>query len=95
MLSAISLSCVLALVWFGAARMGRWAPRSSALLFGSPLPAVLMPPLATGVWHRVVLAAEGLGDTLRRVYTGSAQTYVLQALLYFLALTLLLALTAP
>jgi formate hydrogenlyase subunit 3/multisubunit Na+/H+ antiporter MnhD subunit len=92
MWSAITLSGMLALLWFVATRLVRGTSRVPALLFGSPLPAVLMSPFATALWDWVVRAALWLGDTLRQVYTGSAQTYVLQALLYFLALVLLLAL---
>ena len=92
MQSALAAVAVLAALWWATARDRRLAPTArSALLFASPLPLALTPPLAIWFWQSVVAGVNTLADMVRRAYNGKAQTYVLQALLYFLAVALILS----
>lgn len=95
MLSALVAVVVLAVLWWVIVRDRRMIPTArSALLSGSPLPMVLTPPLATSFWRSMATGANTLADIVRSVYNGNAQAYVLQALLYFLAVALALSFVA-
>lgn len=94
MVHAVVGSLCLAALWWVAARAGggRLSARA-ALLYGAPLPAALTPPLTIWFWSGVTSLVERLADAVRRAHTGHAQTYVLQALLYFLIVAAALALS--
>ncbi|MDK3072893.1 proton-conducting transporter membrane subunit [Sedimentitalea sp. JM2-8] len=93
MLSALVAVAVLTLLWWTAVRDRRVVPTArAALVSASPLPPALMPPLAITFWRGVTAGTNRVADTVRRIYTGNAQTYVLLTLLYFLAVAVALPL---
>lgn len=60
-----------------------FAPYEKALGF-------LLHPGATRFYHRIVSLADVLGGTIRRLYSGNVQTYVLWIVLYFSILLLII-----
>ena len=86
MLSAVSLTFLIAVLWYGAARIGKKAPNArAAILFQTPIPSRFMPSLTEYIWNGLSNGVCRLADLLRGVYSGRTQDYILQALLYFLA----------
>jgi formate hydrogenlyase subunit 3/multisubunit Na+/H+ antiporter MnhD subunit len=87
MVTAVVAAGLLAIIWWIASRGPLAAPDLRTSLVSRPaLPASLMPPLAELFWSGAVGLSARVADAVRAVYTGNAQTYVLQALLYFVAL---------
>ena len=46
----------------------------------------LTPPLASTFWSAIAAGARALADTIRRIYTGDGQTYMLYVFYYFIVL---------
>lgn len=95
LLNVLVAVALLAGAWWWLGRNRDAVPSGRiAILAGTPLPDAWMPPVAIWFWAGVTAAANGIADLLRSLYNGSAQTYILQALLYFLAVVLALSFTA-